>query len=56
MNLPELHVKALLPTFTPNKQDYKEAINYGDCKLAKLVKFYHGLERIIGMEWFIIKT
>ena len=43
INISEKHLKALLPTFTPKNEDlsdFEEALNFGDCKIAKLVRHY----------------
>ena len=35
--------------------DYEEALNFGQSKYAKLIRFYQYLERILNLEWFICK-
>jgi len=35
--------------------DYEEALNFGQSKFAKLIRFYQYIERILGLEWFICK-
>ena len=35
--------------------DYEEAANYGQSKFAKMIRYYQYLERILQLEWFIVK-
>jgi len=36
--------------------DYEEALYFGDSKYAALMRFYQSLERIMQIEWFLIKV
>ena len=35
--------------------DYEEALSFGHSRFAKMIRFYQYLERILNLEWFIIK-
>ena len=61
---PEAHLKAMLPTFTPQEietmkiaapLDFEEALYFGESKYASISRYYGSLERIVALEWFINK-
>lgn len=67
---PEVHIKAMLPTFTPidlesgkpNLQekslsalDYEEGLFFGESQYAQMARYYMLLARILELEWFINK-
>ena len=64
---PEKQLKRLLPTFTPDENcaelkdskafilDYEEALYFGESKYAQMSRYYVALERILTIEWFILK-
>lgn len=35
--------------------DYEEALNFGQSRYAKLIRYYQYIERILNLEWFICK-
>ncbi len=35
--------------------DYEEALNFGQSTFAKTFRYYQYLERILNLEWFIVK-
>ena len=35
--------------------DYEEALNFGQSRYARLIRYYQYIERILNLEWFICK-